>query len=64
MEVTSLLVKHGADVIAWDKSGLTPLHEALGSGSMEVARLLIEHGTDTTTLNEEGWTPLLRLTTL
>ncbi len=40
VEVASLLVKHGADVIARDKSGSTPLHEALGSGSMEVARLL------------------------
>jgi cytohesin len=58
VEVSRLLVEHGADVRAQNKEGSTPLHLASRHGSVGVARFLLEHGADVTTEDNEGLTPL------
>ncbi len=42
IDLAHLLVEHGADAIAQDKYGWTPLHWALKLGHMGVTHLLIE----------------------
>ena len=44
LEITRLLLKAGADVNSASKSGVTPLHEAVLSGSTKLAELLIAKG--------------------
>ena len=58
VEISRLLVEHGADVRAQNKKGSTPLHLASRHGSMGVARFLLEHGADVTTEDNEGLPPL------
>ena len=58
VEVSRLLVEHGADARAQNKEGSTPLHLASRYGSVGVARFLLEHGADVTTEDNEGLTPL------
>ena len=58
VEISRLLVAHGADVRAQNKKGSTPLHSASRHGSMGVARFLLEHGADVTTEDNEGLPPL------
>jgi ankyrin repeat protein len=53
-----LLIKHGADVSAQDKTHSTPLHLAAFTGSSETVRLLLEHGADVSVLDESHKTPL------
>jgi ankyrin repeat protein len=54
------LIVHGADIMARNKGGLTPLHAAAYSGSVEVARLLLDHGADLEDRdNVSGATPLI-----
>lgn len=43
-EVAARLIDAGADVMARNAGGLTPLHAAAYGGSVAVARLLLEHG--------------------
>jgi ankyrin repeat protein len=53
-----LLIKHGADVTAQDKTLSTPLHLAAFSGSFETVRLLLDHGAGVRALDESHKTPL------
>jgi ankyrin repeat protein len=53
-----LLIEHGADVNAKDKSHSTPLHLASSKGSYEIVELLIEHGADVSAQDESDRTPL------
>jgi ankyrin repeat protein len=46
LDLARLLIKHGADVTAWNNNGWTPLHRAVQQGSVDLARLLVEHGAD------------------
>jgi ankyrin repeat protein len=57
-ETVRLLIKHGADVSAQDKTHSTPLHLAAFCGSSEGVRLLLEHGADVTILDGNHKTPL------
>jgi hypothetical protein len=59
--VIRVLLKLGADAMAWDKYGVIPLHKAAGSSSSqasEVVRALIEAGADATAQDKDGCNPL------
>ena len=58
VELSRLLVEHGADVRAQTKDGSTPLHLAAQHGTVPAARFLIEHGADVTAEDKGALTPL------
>ena len=60
VDLTRLLIEHGADMAAQDKDGTTPLHWASERDHMDVARLLVEHGADAAAQDKYGTTPLHR----
>ena len=51
------LLDAGADVMARDEDGWTPLHYAAKYGSPEVIQPLLDAGADSKAKNEEGKTP-------
>ena len=57
-EIVRLLINHGADVTAQDKTHSTPLHMASSEVNTKIVQLLIEHGADVTVKNEGHSTPL------
>lgn len=58
LQVTELLVKHGAVVNVADLWKFTPLHEAAAKGKYEICKLLLRHGADPLKKNRDGNTPL------
>ncbi len=54
-----LIIKHGADVNAKDKHGLTALMYASRFNHPEIAKLLLDKGADPNLQNNEGWTALM-----
>lgn len=46
VQITEMLIRHGADVNYADKDGWTPLHQAVLHGDIEVSRSLVELGAD------------------
>lgn len=54
IDVVTLLLKHGADVMKLDKHGNTPLHWC---GHLDVVELLIENGANVFKRNSIGATP-------
>ena len=56
--IARLLLEHGVDVHAQDKSFNTALHRAAFSGRLEITQLLLNCGADPNTENEQGSTPL------
>ena len=58
VDVTQLLIAHGADVATQSQDGTTPLHLASLRGHVDVARVLIEHGADAAAQRKDGTTPL------
>uniref|UniRef100_A0A1B0DGP9 NAD(+) ADP-ribosyltransferase n=1 Tax=Phlebotomus papatasi TaxID=29031 RepID=A0A1B0DGP9_PHLPP len=58
IEVTELLLKHGANVNVADLWKFTPLHEAAAKGKYEIVKLLLKHGADPNKRNRDGATPL------
>ena len=59
VDVTWLLLDHGADPNIRDDSHSTPLHKASSSGRLDVARLLLSYGANIDEKDMEGRTPLL-----
>ena len=57
-DTVRLLVKHGADVTAQDKTRSTPLHMASSIRLAGVMHILIEHGAGINAQNESHETPL------
>lgn len=58
LEVTELLIKHGANVNAADFWKFTPLHEAASKSKYEIVKLLLKHGADPLKKNRDGASPL------
>ena len=58
MEFTRFLVEHGADLIAQDENGWTPLHVASKYRRVEITRFPVEHGANAAAQDKEGSTPL------
>ena len=55
VEVVRLLIKHGADVNAWDLAhSLTPLHRAMFHENEQTIRLLLEAGADPNPVSNQG----------
>jgi ankyrin repeat protein len=59
-DIIQLLLDHGANLNACDKSGNTALHFAASEGHLEAARMLLERGADVNSQNDEGLAPLQR----
>jgi ankyrin repeat protein len=57
-EVARVLLEHGADVDAGDKSNRTPLRRALNRKQVEVAQVLIKNNAYIGVQGEDRWTPL------
>ena len=57
-DTVRLLIEHGADVAAQDKTRSTALHLAALSGGSETVRLLLDHGADVSIRDESHQTPL------
>ena len=53
-----VLIQHGADVTARDKTDSTPLHLASSKGSSNTVKLLIQHGADANAKDGRHATPL------
>jgi len=62
VDLTCLLVEHGAEATVQDKQGMAPLHLASQGGAVETAHLLIKRGADVTARTKDGSTPFIRKT--
>lgn len=58
LEVTRLLIEHGAPVNAAQADQFTPLHAAAQNGDVEIVRLLLSAGADPNLRDAEGKTAL------
>ena len=58
LEISELLIGHGAEVNAKQQGGFAPLHEAAQSGNLKMARLLLKHGAEVNVKSSKGKTPL------
>ena len=58
LDLTLLLLEHGADVNSQDKNKQTPLLLAMGRGWFKLAWILLEHGADANVEDNNGKTPL------
>ena len=58
LEMSRLLIEHGADVNAEDDLGSAPLHGANYSDNVDLAKFLIEHGANVNAEDDLGSTPL------
>ncbi|CAF4311901.1 unnamed protein product, partial [Rotaria magnacalcarata] len=54
LEVTALLLKHGASPQVTDLWKVTPLHESAAKGKFEICKLLIQNGADINKKNRDG----------
>ncbi|HEY9151462.1 MAG TPA: ankyrin repeat domain-containing protein [Anaerolineales bacterium] len=57
-ELVKLLLEHGANPNAVQKSGFTPLHAAAQNGDVQSIHALLFHGADADIKSAEGKTPL------
>lgn len=57
-QIVGILLNHGADVLASEENGLTPLHCACAWGVKAIVEVLIEHGADVAEPDHEGRSPL------
>jgi len=58
LDITRVLLEHGADVNAVQQGGYTPLLEAAHAGELEILELLLQYGADPLARGEAGQTAL------
>ena len=58
LEVTRILLQHGADANSRCNHIMAPLHPASKKGHLEVVQVLLQHGADASAQDEDGCTPL------
>ena len=58
LDITRVLLEHGADVNAVQQDGYTPLLEAAQAGELEILELLLQYGADPLGRREDGQTAL------
>jgi len=58
VDLSVLLLEHGADTTAMNIWGLTPLHEASMRGRLDIIELLLDHHTDINIQDSRGYTAL------
>ena len=58
LDICSLVLSRGANVIQTDMYGDTPLHFAAYRHHVDICQLLVDHKADVTSVNNEGKTPL------
>jgi ankyrin repeat protein/beta-lactamase regulating signal transducer with metallopeptidase domain len=58
LERVKVLIEQGADVMARNEKGATPLHRAARRGHRDVVKFLLEHGADINAQDNKGKTPL------
>jgi len=58
VEISALLLEHGASVNARQEGGFVPIHAAAQNGSIRMTKLLLDNGADLNTKTAEGKTPL------
>jgi ankyrin repeat protein len=57
LELTTLLLRHGAKVNIAQEGGWTPLHQAAAHGAREIVRMLLDRGADPRAISTDGRTP-------
>jgi uncharacterized protein len=58
LEVSRILLEHGADVNAKQADDFSPLHEAVQNGQVEMVQLLLLHGADRYAQKSDGQSPV------
>jgi uncharacterized protein len=58
LEVSRILLEHGANVNAKQADDFSPLHEAVQNGQVEMVQLLLLHGADRYAQKSDGQTPV------
>ena len=58
IEISQLLITHGANVNSRCENNYTPLHVALDFRRLETVKWLLNHGADVNPQDKDGWSPL------
>lgn len=58
LEITRMLLEHGADPNARQGEDFTPLHGAAQNGQVAMIQLLLDHGADPSAITEKGKRPV------
>ena len=57
LEISRILLEHGADVNATQQHDFTPLHAAAQNGQLDLVELLLAYGADPTAVTDDGAYP-------
>jgi len=58
VEISEILIQHGADINAKQQEGFTPLLEAVQNGQLNMVQMLIKHRADVNLAKDDGVSPL------